>query len=174
MALGTTIQMNHNALVGQHVAPVSLFSPWYAAIAATGVDDQDAATITNPTTQITASTRKLLRRSSGSLLTFSLQYDRTLTSITAPVIKVFGRKRAGDGESDGRWELLKNKNGDLAITLTPASTDVDDGTYKYTTVDMTNHVVDTQGCDEFLVGIETALAGSTGVATTAVLNVREL
>ncbi|WP_196300883.1 hypothetical protein, partial [Streptococcus pneumoniae] len=77
-----------------------------------------------------------------------------------PIIKLFGRT---DGQA---WQPLYTLSGNLTATLTPAATDVTDGTYKYTTPHATDHAWDCDGCDDVLVAIETALAG-TGTVTNS-------
>ncbi len=120
----------------------------------------DAATITNPTTQITDASRQILKRgpqtdgtyasNEGSLLIVRLGYDDGLLGITDPVIKVFGRKDSTEART-----LLRTKTGALNATLTTAPTDVTDGTLNYTTPDLDRLGWDVQGCREILIGIET-------------------
>lgn len=145
------------------VSPQSISSDWQTIIDAGGPAVQDAASITSPDTQITASTRHIFNRAGvGTNLLLRLAYDDGLTSITSPVVKVFGRTRGG------QWMLLKTRGGNLTGTLTTAATDVTDGTLDYTTPDWDDTAWDCLGCDEILVGVETALAG-TGTTSNAVI-----
>lgn len=165
MALGSSIQSLSAPTRGyQTVAPVSMTSGWQTLIDAGGVTVQDAATITNPTTQITASTRHIFqRKSAGTNLILRMKYDDGLTTITSPVVKVFGRT------GGGAWEVLKSRAAALTATLTATTaTDSQDGTYSYTVVDFSTQAWDCLGCEEILVGIETALA-ATGTTSTATI-----
>lgn len=149
--------------------PVSGTARWVVAIDSGGADDQDASTITNPTSSITASTRHVLNRNfkSGTTLVVRLGYDAGAGSLTNPVIKVFGRS-GGDA-----WQILRNKSGSLTATITTAtSTDVSDGTYKYTVPDLNDNAWDCQGCDQILIGVETAFAAGSGTAANAFIQAK--
>lgn len=155
-----------NSFVKEIVAPCSLTQNWTTAISAGGPAVQDSASITNPTTQITADTRVLLRRGGvGTSLILRLAYDDGLTSITNPVVKVFGRT------GNDVWQALRNKSGSLTTTLTTAATDTTDGTLLYTNPAFDTEAIDCLGCDEILVGVETALAG-TGTTSNAVIQAK--
>lgn len=167
MALGSDIRLRKSPdnLYGA-VAPCSISGPWITVIDAGGMDDQDAATITNPDTQIILSTRhEIIRGLVGTLLLLRLVYDDGLTLITNPVVKVFGRT------GSQAWQLLKTGAGALTATLTTAATDTTDGTYLYTTPELNSQTWDCLGCERLLVGIETALAG-TGTVTNAYLEAK--
>lgn len=150
--------------------PVSLTSIWQTVITAGGPAAQDAATITNPDTQITAATRSIFNRGGGgTILLIRLGYDDGLTLITNPIIKVFGRTASTEP-----WMVLKDAAGNIAITLTTATTtDVTDGTLFYTAADVATASVDCLGCDEILIGVQTALAG-TGVTNNSIIQVKAL
>jgi hypothetical protein len=122
----------------------------------------DNATITNPVTQITRSGTSLLTtQGRGTFLVVRLAYDAGLTAITAPTVKVFGRGNSGEP-----WRILRTRGGALNAQLLTAATDATDGTLDYTTPDLTTNVWDLQGCDQILVGVEAALAG-TGTTSNA-------
>ncbi len=165
MALAADITSTKLPSTG-HSLPASLTTQWQTLITDGGPAALDAATITNPETQITAATSaRFVRLGAGSHILLRLRYDDGLTSITAPVVKVFGRTGSQP------WQLLKNRAGNLSIALTPAATDTEDGTYKYTTADFDLHAFDCLGCDEILVGIETALAG-TGTTSNSAIEIK--
>lgn len=147
--------------------PVGLVSQWRTVITAGGPAVQDAATITNPTTQITSLTRlPLIVAGAGTHALVRLGYDDGLTLITNPVIKVFG-KTASDV-----WQPLITQAGTMSIAVpTVPATDVADGTLLYTAPSFDLLSFDLLGCNEILVGIETALAG-TGVVTNSILQVK--
>jgi len=148
--------------------PVSLTSIWQTVITAGGPAVQDAASITNPETQITSSTRSIFnRKGAGTHLLLRLKYDSTLTAITSPVVKVFGRTGAD------AWQLLYSKGGNLVETLTTDTTnDARDGTFNYTTPSFSVHVWDCLGCDSLIVGVQTAFAGATGSVATATVQAK--
>lgn len=150
------------------VATVQFTSKWYEVNEQGHLETQDNASITNPDTQVTGATNRIFRSLHGTLLMFRMKYDDGLSSITDPVIKVFGRFNSGD-----QWMLLRNQDEAITMTLTTAATDVTDGTDKWTTPDLNAHVIDKAGCREFLVGVQTALA-ATGDPTLATIEVKEL
>ena len=168
--IGTTLSLNNN--LGNGIVASSAMVGFYGtAVAAGGVNVQDAATITNPDTQIINETTYLIKTNNvGTFLEISLKYNDGLTGITNPVIKLFGRPSRGDSV-DYRWRIIPNLAGSISVTLTTASTDIEDGAYKYTTPDANSNVFDMAGCSEFLVGIETALDGS-GTVDDAVIQAR--
>lgn len=153
MALSTTVGFDVDSIAPAMV-PCSLTSRWTVAITAGGPASQDAASITNPTTQITASTRRILKRNkmNGTLVMVRLGYSGTPS--TSPIIGVWGRT------GTDVWQRLINKSSGTAPALTTAaSTDVTDGTLKYTSASE-DHTFDCVGCEEILIGVETAFAGS--------------
>lgn len=179
MALGSTIQIDPadpwHFRTPNAVALVAIPGRWVTVIDAGGVATADAAIINNPDTQITASTRHPFRRggASGTALAVRLKYSAGLTGITNPVIKVFGRAlRAPGGISPDQWEIIANEAGEQAVTIATApTTDVTDGTFKWSHPDAAKAVFDLRGCEEFLIGVQTALAG-TGDVSTATLEVK--
>lgn len=159
MALGDTVQVNFSPEgTAEATIPVSGTAVWQTIIDAGGPANADVTpgnTITNPDSQITSVTTHILqRKAKGTTLLLRLGYDDGLTAITDPIVQVFGR--TGDDE----WELLPNTAQDLSVTLTTAATDTTDGTYKYTTVYLNETAWDCRACDEILVGIIIALAGT--------------
>lgn len=152
---------------GQVTYPVSLTSDWGVLLPPGVVAIQDAATVTNPESDVTASTSRIvtLPEVIGTTLLLSMGYDKNLTVSTSPVVVVFGR-RSFNG-SVGRWMLLPTITGLRTITLTAASTtDTNDGALKWTQVVTAATAVDLLGCNEVVVCVQTALAG-TGVTGTA-------
>lgn len=150
---------------------VALASQWVDAVTGGGPAVQDAATITNPTTQIVNSTSRIISRdkNAGSTIAVRLAYDQGAGTLTPPVIKLFGRANSGDA-----WQPLYSLSGNLTATLTDAATNVTDGTFKYTTPHATDHYFDTAGCDEFLVGVETALAAGSGIVTNSKIQLKAI
>jgi len=56
------------------------------------------------------------------------------------------------------YDRRKNRAGQIEITITPSpTTDTKDGSYRKTTVDLEQHVIDAMGDQEFIVGVITAL-----------------
>lgn len=168
MALGTTVTVDSDPRkIADQVCPTSVTSVWSTIIDAGGMDQTDNSgnPIRNPTASITDSTRHIFqRRALGTLLLLRLVYDDGITGVTDPVVAVFGRTK---GQV---WQLLKTRA--LAITGTIATsltTDVTDGTNNYTTPDYSTTCWDCLGCDEILVGVQTALAAGVGTVATAYL-----
>ncbi len=143
---------------GQTTIPMTVTARWQTGT--TLINAIDAATVTNPETQVTRNTTPIIKRSGGTTLRLRMAYDASLSVSTAPVVKVFGRTGAD------AWQLIKSVRGNVSETLAVAGTDVSDGTFKYTTSDQLIHSWDCDGCDQLLVVIETALAG-TGTVNTA-------
>lgn len=172
MALSATIEAG-KVLSSSGSVPQSITAKWQTVMTAGGPAALDATTINSPTSQITASTRAIFScMGTGTTILVRLGYDGTLTAITNPVIKVFGRTGAAE-----TWQVLKNRAGGMSstITLLPTSTDTIDtvaGPLTYTAPDYTTLAFDRLGCEEILIGIETALAGSTGVTNTSILQVK--
>jgi len=168
MALGSSVQASWDGGPSRGAFIASIRSAWVTVLDAGTVATADNASITAPTTQVTrAGTHPIyLGTGAGQYVLIRMGYDASLTVTTNPVVKVFGRR------SGGAWELLPTRGGAVTITLAAAATDVSDGTLKYTTPASSN-VVDLLGCDEILVGVETALAG-TGATSSAVVQVRPL
>lgn len=159
MALGTTfVAGNEGDYRAGRVAPCSVVCDWQTAITAGGIATRDAATITNPTTEVINSANRLvdLRLSPGTYIAFRLKYVGSVT--TSPIIQIFGRKG-----TTGTWQRLYNQatpqTASLTITAAP-TTDIADGTYSYSEVTK-DHIVDRMGNDQFLVGTTTAVAGGT-------------
>lgn len=144
----------------QSVITVGAKTGWQICTDPPGVAISDGSPVTNPNTQIANSYHHLFRcNQAGSHLIFRLAYDVNFTSITTePVINVFGRCSSADA-----WMKLKNRTGSVDMAFdTDLTNDVSDGTYRYTTVDQTINAFDLLGCNEFLVGTTTALAGVNG------------
>ena len=151
------------------VALCAIACRWSDVISGGGPGVQDAASITNPTTQIVNDTTFVISRDQrlGTTLAVRLAYNAGASTLTPPIIKIFGRAR-----DDDAWQPLYSLSGNLTATLTDAATDVTDGTFKYTTPHPTNHYFDTAGCDEFLVGVETAFAAGVGIVTDSKIQMK--
>jgi len=117
---------------------------------------QDAATVTDPDTQITSSTRQVFGRvfTPGTFLGLRMRYVNKPVS-TDPVIKVFGRTRQPDGTA-GPWQILKNRLGDASVTIVTDDSDIVSDIGYATTADPEASYYDVQGCNEFIVGVEIA------------------
>lgn len=176
MALGAAIKLTRyrgDVVDGRinlqgYVAPVSLASAWQTIIDPGGVATQDAATITNPDSQIDNDTTHPFETDGiGTYLLLRLGYDDALTSITNPVLRVFGRSSS----SDIWMPLPLRDNSGLNVTLTTGADDTTDGTLKYTTPNFDSRCVDLLGCSQVLVGVQTALAG-TGSTANAIVQIK--
>lgn len=166
----------HVSIGGQVVVPSGYSSAWVEACPA--VVNTAESTVLNPATYDIA-TRNILNRAGrvgssnhvGTTLVLTLQYDSLLTGITSPVVAVFGRysgKNVAGAQVAGPWVRLVNTGGLASTTLTAnPNVDATDGTFSYSTPDPKTQGYDTLGYDEFIVGVTTGLAGSTGSVTTA-------
>lgn len=143
-------------------APGSLGSAWDIVIAAGGLDDADAAAITDPATQIDAESagdHYDLQPAAGEGLLLAMAYPAAVTAITTQLqVNVFG--------FDGAyWHRLKDAAGNTAITLTAApSTDVQ-STVGGVTHKVTQPVVipDAHASRTLRFGVIVALAGTTPI-----------
>lgn len=146
-------------------------SLWVTAVGAGGPATADNASITNPTLEIVAATTVILNRDArlGTTIKARLQYDTGMTGITSPVIKLFGRTTDPSTKIPNAWQALYTLSGNLTATLATAATDVDDGTYKYTNPTNLDNAWDCDGCDEILVGIQTALSGTGTTSNSKIL-----
>lgn len=132
-----------------------MVTSWLTAVSAGGPATQDAATITNPTTQIVNSTTVELTREGhiGRYGAFRLAYSGVPSA--NPTVTIWGQT-----DSDA-WQKLRNLNGDLTMTFAcNTALDETDGTLYYTGVDPILHVVDFMGCNKIRVGIQTAFNGT--------------
>lgn len=150
--------------------PVSIAFPWVQVMDAGGITsaDNSGSDITNPTAQIDGLTKHILKiNKRGTFLQVRLVYDDGLTSITDPVIQIFGRY-----DSTNQWQRLRNLSDSVDVTLTTsASLDVSDGTSLYTDPRFNLHTIDLNATDEIIIGVKTNLSG-TGVTNTAVLQAK--
>lgn len=160
----TTVDSRLNAVDQGGFVPISGVSSWVTAN--TLINTADAATVTNPQTEVTRTTTPIINRAGGTVLRVRMAYNASLTVSQAPIVKVFGRTG-----STQAWQLLKSAAGNIRETLTTAATDVTDGTYDYTTPDQTVHSWDCDGCEQLLIVVETALAG-TGTVSDAFLQIK--
>jgi len=147
---------------------------WFTVITAGRVATADAATITTVESTVTNSAHKVIHTENHEFdyVQLRLRYDPTLTGITSPIVKLFGRRRHSSTVVDA-WQVLKNRAGNLSASLaaTPA-TDAQDGGLAESPVDSLETTFHYGGCNEFVVGVETALAGGTGVTTTALVEMK--
>jgi len=163
----------------QFVVPCSVLADWQQVAGSSGdtyLTTADGDPVTDPEA-MTASSRRLLQRDNrmGTFLGVRMKYNTGLTNITSPILKIFGRMRTvtATSETVGPWQILKNRLGDLSVPLTVASTDVvvSASGPKATTPDPMGHYFDCQGCNEFLIAVETAMT-ATGTITLAALAVK--
>lgn len=167
-----SIALNPNAGEGKIVYPCSLSCAWQERNVNL-VDNQDASPITNPTALETATRLFTRLRDMGTIIRARLRYPSGLTTPVSPIVKLFGRKKALTGETEQVWQPLRNKAGDISVTLTIDQTnDVAIGASLYTTPDLDAHSWDCDGFDEFLFGVETPLSAAAGAVTDNAIQVR--
>lgn len=163
----------------QFVAPASVLCDWQQIGTDLYLNVFDGATngaaIINPDGEIDDASRRIIKRDNrmGTLLGVRMAYNSGLTSITSPIIKVFGCVIDTVTAAAGPWQILKNRLGDLAVPLTVATSDIKEnaGSPFYTTPDPEGHYFDTQGCNAFLIGVEVKIAATEQV-TKAALQVK--
>jgi len=151
--------------------PTAIAHEWKDAIGAGGIasTDNGGNDITNPTSQIDGLTKHLLKiNKRGTFLQVRLVYDDGLTSITDPVVQIFGRY--SDEQMWQRLRTLSNLH-DVTLVTDQTTADVTDGTDKFTDPLFDAQTIDLNATDEILIGVKTALAG-TGVTNTAVLQAK--
>lgn len=149
--------------------PLQVPQEWQTVIVAGGIDgaDNGGSDITNPDTEIAGLPNRLIKVAQrGTFIEFRLAYDDGLSSITDPVIQVFGRYNAQE-----QWQRLKNLNDAIDVTVVTAATDVTNATLDFTHPDPQDQTVDLNGTDEVVVGVKTALS-ATGDVTTAYLQAK--
>lgn len=138
---------------------------WFTLISG-GMNSADAAPITDPASEITASTRFLTVPPRGTSLVVRLKYDDGITFSTDPIIQVFGANKKSNGTRE--YFKLFNENGSHTVTIAAAeTTDVSDGTDNWTDTikNAGNAFFDMLGASEILVGVNTAAAVSAGDVT---------
>ena len=171
MALGSNVSAGFDAtpVRGKLAISAQIRSQWVQTIDNSGLSTQDASAITDPDAEINNSTTHIfVSGGRGSALLFRMKYLDDLSAITDPVLKVFGRHSG----SDTMWMTLFTSASTplILMTMVTASTDDSDGTDNWTAVTKDNEV-NMQGCDEFLVGVQTVLA-ATGNQTLSTLEVK--
>jgi hypothetical protein len=158
----------------QFVAAASALCDWHGIGGVLYLTEQDAATITNPDSQISTNTGNTARAifvkdaRMGSLIGLRMSYNSGLVGITGPTVKLFGRAPGST------WQLMKTRLGAVSVTLSANAYDIAkaSGTTFYTTVDPEEHYFDCQGCTEFLVGVEETISVSSGTITVAGLEIK--
>ena len=97
------VKFNRPDYDGERVVPIPIACPLLIAVEAGAIATLDAATITQPESQIAAARKAIDRQLIGTYLSLALGYGTGLVDPVAPKVKVFGRFRDETGE-DERWE----------------------------------------------------------------------
>ncbi len=155
------------------VVTAEVKSKWVQIIDNGGLETQDNVAITNPTAHITNSTTHIfVTGGRGTKLYVRMKYDDEVVLSTDPVFRIYGRHSSGDTH----WQLLFNDNATPSplITCLQTSGDITDGTDMWSDIGLVVGEVSlsTLGCDEFLVGVQTAAAASAGDATLTTLEAK--
>lgn len=167
MALGETVEVQADPRkISDAVSPTSLTSTWETIIDPGGMIIQDAASIQDPSADISSSTRHIFqRKGKGTLLLLRMAYPASLGTITDPIVKVFGRANANE-----EWQLLQTRAGSNTVTIeTDTANDTNNGVTAYTIPNYSAQCVDCLGCDQLLVGVQTILAAGSGTPDSASL-----
>ena len=166
---GTAIELDYDSSAAV-TSPVPLASNWTTVITASGgtsgIKTLDAATITNPSSQIGSLKLPILRINRSRTLYLRMRYDDAAgtTSFINPIVKVFGRT------GSGMWQILENLAGEIrAEILRDNDVDLDDGTYRYTHPTNDDNAWDCAGYEEILVGVERAYSTTGGGTDNAAI-----
>ena len=170
MPLGTNVQAGFDVTPLRSHMSVSadLRSKWVVIRDVGDMDTADGSPVDDPDADITNSTTHILATGGrGTKLLVRMRYDDNDSSPTDPVVKVFGRHSSGDTQ----WMTLSNDTpGIVGTIVTAVTTDVTDATNKWSTV-LPATSFPLLGCDELLVGLQTAYA-ATGNAALALLEAK--
>lgn len=156
-------KIDRNAPDVEPVVPVSIISDWVDVCDAPETADNSGSTVVNPG-GITRSAQKLLQnRGVGTSVQVRLKYDVGASTLTNPVVQVFGF------DGNGVPTKLRDKDGNHELTLTlDATNDVRDSLFKYSVP----VEVDMDGCSSILVAVKTAFAASSGTVSNSTIQVR--
>lgn len=153
-----------------YVCPVSPIFRWSDVVTAGGVNVADA----NPAVQVglvTSPTKGVFAIEGGATqLLVRCKYNSGISVVSAsPTIKIFGR--TGSDE----WDVLHNAAGSKSVPLTlDLTNDSNDGDgFKCTFVNKALHLFDLKGCNEAIVLVEIALAG-TGTVSDAIIQIKPI
>lgn len=142
--------------------PVSVSSDWMDICTAPETADNSGSSVVLPLAISRAEQSFLDVNGLGTTLQIRLKYDDALTSPTNPVVQPFGF----DGNNSPQQLVDVDGIHELELTVAP-TTDVQDGTYKYTKA----VEVDMDGSSKVLVAIKTAFDG-TGVKNNSCIQAR--
>lgn len=132
----------------------------------------DNATTKKTVSDLSGATYESRRKVStaGQFVIVRAKYDDTASAVgTSPVVSVIGLKETVDSAGNRIWHAHKlvNTKGNATVTLTAApSTDITDGTYKYTS-HTDECVFDLIGHSHYIVILETAIAQTGGSTATS-------
>lgn len=173
MVIGTASlarsKLANNTANNPRTVLVPLITDWIECCNAPDVADNGGSDVINPGAIVRAETTRIATQGNANTALIRIAYDDGLTSITDPVIQVFGNDAVG---ATGAWYPLKNSSGTHAITLVTAAsddgvTDITDGTLlRSTWVE-----VECKGALEILVAVKVALTG-TGTKNTSILEIK--
>ena len=159
----TPVKSVINTYLGLHsstkmMQPIQIGCGWQTLIAAGGVAVEDSVDITDdPVGDIDDTTHRLLNTEGiGTAVLLRVKYITEAVS-ESPIFQVFGR-----ANSDDAWMLLQNfdESNDQVITCN-ATTDIGDGEYSYSAIDMNAHVYDLMGCTQVVASTTTDIEQST-------------
>lgn len=166
MAVGN-VQVERDLSSAPYSTPVSTVSKWQDICTAPATYDgsSNGSDVVTPG-GITRSAQNWLNiDGQGTTVLLRLQYKRTATVTTAPVIQVFGRDRhpTRHGAATPYYHRLKDASQAFSLTLSVASTDHDDGNdFKHTEP----VEVDADACQAIMATIKTALAADDTTGAT--------
>ena len=194
---GTKVLKADTGSQNNPVYPTSLMSSWSVALDAGKLSARDVAVVKEPEVDIEDGSGRLFKREMGlgSVVLLRMVYDKTLTAITSPEVVLFGRANSSDQWM--RLPRVEGGSRRVVLTADPTTNEVRGGSPYIPEVEeveedleadppvegveavpavpavpgdwaVTPFVsVDAQGCNEFMLAVEVALAGSTGDIETA-------
>jgi len=176
MAIGAN---KHAKIVESGMSKAVVVSPttdWVDIIDAGGMDDVTTSAAVKPEGFADSDHHRFV--SLGGEITnimLRMAYDPATTDDgTSPVVYAYGRTVQNDGSSAGPYMALYNQEDTAvkAITLSQdGSADAQDASFKYTDVKK-HQTLDAKGCNQVIVGVGTAFAGSDGNEALAKLQIK--
>lgn len=152
------VELELNTHSRNQITPVALTCEYTRITALDALLSTSSPPILAPLSQINlANLYRFFRRGKGTNIAFRLGYNAAATITTAPKVQIFGGVTLTK-----QPEPLKNKSSILELTFSQSANDIVDETttYRYTVLDLADHVVDSASNDFFQPGVTVAAAGT--------------
>ena len=167
MASSPAIELSNDSPTGLPVMTVASLTKWTTVIGPGGILLKDADVVQNPNNDcVNATTFPFRIVGTGTYVLVRLGYNKLLTNITSPTVKLLGRT------GQDAWDFLYNAAGNTSIQLTCSpATDVYKANLSYTSVNPAVHKFDCKGNNECIVAVEIPLV-ATGNTATAIVQIK--